>query len=327
MRLHVLSDLHLETAAPAWRPWWTRIPAGSGRRAGAGRRRAVPGAPRTRRSRCWGALRRKARHVIYVLGNHEHYHGALRRDGRPRRGCAPHGVTLLDQTTTGDRRAPVRRLHAVVRARRRGPPLRHALTDFRLIAGSRRGSTRRTRRARAFLERDHPARRHRRHPPRARARRGLAPHFGRSPTAPGPVLRERLRGNRWPAARPALWIHGHMHVPRRLAPRRHPRRLQPHRIPAGPRRRAPRLRRRRLTRCARFDARSKLRGHEAYVPPAPRARRLRAVLRRAPASTAARRRAPAARPSPRSPPPSARWPARPATSSSQRLQEAVDIGR
>jgi predicted MPP superfamily phosphohydrolase len=98
MRLHVLSDLHLELRDDGWRDLVDRIPSDlADVMVLAGdvlcfAREEQSGEMLTR-------LRKKARQVLYVLGNHEHYRGAF----LPTKAvasvlCASSGITLLDES-------------------------------------------------------------------------------------------------------------------------------------------------------------------------------------------------------------------------------------
>jgi predicted phosphodiesterase len=212
MRLHVLSDLHLELRAHRWRHLVDEIPSDLGEVL------VLAGdilclAREEESGEMLAALRRKAGRVVYVLGNHEHYRGAI----LPTRAvaanlCAATGVTLLDETAVA---IEGRRFLGCTlwfpfdpRAHRH----RKQLTDFHLIAGLDADVYEENRRAVDFLDGtirpgDIVVTHH------LPARAGIAPHFTREPyvhlaplfASPCEALVERRQ--------PALWIHGHMHVP------------------------------------------------------------------------------------------------------------------
>jgi Icc-related predicted phosphoesterase len=212
MRLHVLSDLHLELRDDGWRDLVDRIPSDlADVMVLAGdvlcfAREEQSGEMLTR-------LRKKARQVLYVLGNHEHYRGAF----LPTKAvasvlCASSGITLLDESsiTIDGRRFLGCTLWFGYEPR--AQPYRHLLTDFHLISRFEEGVYEENRRAVEFLDRstrpgDVVVTHH------VPARAGIAPHFRLAPydrVAPFfandcEKLVERCQ--------PALWIHGHMHVP------------------------------------------------------------------------------------------------------------------
>jgi predicted phosphodiesterase len=212
MRLHVLSDLHLELRQGSWRALVDEIPSDVGDvlvLAGdilCFAREAESGEMLAR-------LRRKARHVLYVLGNHEHYRGAfLPTKAVAAVMCQATGVTLLDETATviDGRRFLGCTLWFPFAADAQG--VRHLLTDFHLISRFEEGVYDENRRGVDFLAGatqpgDVVVTHH------VPVRDGIAPHFKRAPfdrVAPffandcEPVVEDR---------QPALWIHGHMHVP------------------------------------------------------------------------------------------------------------------
>jgi Icc-related predicted phosphoesterase len=211
MRLHVLSDLHLEHR-PGWRDFVDGIPSDVGEVL------VLAGdvlclAAEQDSIQMLDRLRRKARDVVYVLGNHEHYRGAL----GPTKAvaaviCAAAGIHLLDETSVtlaGRRFLGCTLWFPFDKA---AQSVRHFLTDFHLIARFEREVYEENRRAVAFLDGnvrpDDVVITH--HLP---SRAGIGAHFKREPfvrLAPffandHDALVERRQ--------PALWIHGHMHVP------------------------------------------------------------------------------------------------------------------
>jgi predicted phosphodiesterase len=211
MRLHVLSDLHLEHRRD-WRTLVDQIPSDLGDvlvLAGDVLCLAAEDASAEMLAR----LRSKARQVLFVLGNHEHYRSELQVARAVAADlCATTGVRLLDETALeieGRRFLGCTLWFSFDEA---AHPYRHLLTDFRLISGLDPAVYEEHRRARAFLDSNirpgdivvtH-------HLP---ARDGVAPHFKREPyvhLAPFFANRcEELVETR----QAALWIHGHMHVP------------------------------------------------------------------------------------------------------------------
>jgi Icc-related predicted phosphoesterase len=158
-------------------------------------------------------LRPKARHVLFVLGNHEHYRSELQGARAVAADlCATSGVRLLDETAlTIDGR---RFLGCTLwfSFDEEAHPYRHLLTDFRLIAGLEPAVYEEHRRGRAFLETNLGAGdivvTH--HLP---ARAGVAAHFKREPYAHlAPFFANRCE-DLVEGGQAALWIHGHMHVP------------------------------------------------------------------------------------------------------------------
>ncbi|HXU81414.1 MAG TPA: metallophosphoesterase, partial [Polyangia bacterium] len=134
MRLHVVSDLHLEHRRD-WRALVDQIPAHLGDAL------VLAGdvlclAAEEESAEMLARLRSKARHVLYVLGNHEHYKSDLPGAKAVAADlCARAGVRLLDESVVE------------LEGRRfvgctlwfgfddRAHPYRHLLTDFRLIQG------------------------------------------------------------------------------------------------------------------------------------------------------------------------------------------------
>ena len=211
MRLHILSDLHLEHRRN-WRTLVDRIPDHLGEVL------VLAGdvlclADEDESAEMLTRLREKAGEVLYVLGNHEHYNSDLLAAKLvAAQLCATTGVRLLDESAleiAGRRFVGCTlwfsfddRAHAC----------RHLLTDFRLIADLEQTVYQENERALAFLDGsirpgDIVVTHH------LPARAGVAPHFKREPYLPlAPFFAndcEELVRRR----RAALWIHGHMHLP------------------------------------------------------------------------------------------------------------------
>jgi predicted phosphodiesterase len=211
MRLHVLSDLHLEHRRD-WRALVDQIPSDLGDVL------VLAGdilclAAEEDSAEMLGRLRSKARQVLYVMGNHEHYRSELQAARAVAADlCARSGVRLLDETAL------------VVDGRRflgctlwfsfddQAHAFRHLLTDFRLIAGLDPAVYEENRRARAFLDDNIRAGdivvTH--HLP---ARAGVAPHFKREPYVHLTPFFANQCETLVEDKQAALWIHGHMHVP------------------------------------------------------------------------------------------------------------------
>jgi predicted phosphodiesterase len=211
MRLHVLSDLHLEHRRD-WRRLVDQIPSDLGEVL------VLAGdvlclAAEEDSGEMLARLRTKARHVLFVLGNHEHYRSELQAARAVAADlCATTGVRLLDETALELEGRRFLGCTLWFSFDEEAHPYRHLLTDFRLIAGLDPAVYDEHQRGRDFLAGNirpgdivvtH-------HLP---ARDGVAPHFKRAPylqLAPFFASRcEDLVENK----QAALWIHGHMHVP------------------------------------------------------------------------------------------------------------------
>jgi predicted phosphodiesterase len=211
MRLHVLSDLHLEHRRD-WRDLVERIPSDLGEVL------VLAGdvlclAAEEESAEMLARLRGKARHVLYVLGNHEHYKGELLAAKAVAADlCASTGVRLLDETALDIAGRRFLGCTLWFAFDDQAHAFRHLLTDFRLIAGFEQEVYEENRRAVAFL--DSSVRRgdivvtH--HLP---ARDGVAPHFKREPYLQLAPFFANQCEDLVTRTEAALWIHGHMHVP------------------------------------------------------------------------------------------------------------------
>jgi predicted phosphodiesterase len=211
MRLHVISDLHLEHRRD-WRDLVDRIPSHLGDAL------VLAGdvlclAAEEESAEMLAALRSKARHVLYVLGNHEHYRSELLAAKAVAADlCARSGVRLLDETALeleGRRFVGCTLWFAFDD---RAHPYRHLLTDFRLIDGFEQAVYEENRRALAFLDAsirpgDVVVTHH------LPARDGVAPHFKREPYVHLAPFFANACEDLVARREAALWIHGHMHVP------------------------------------------------------------------------------------------------------------------
>lgn len=211
MKLHILSDIHLETRRTTWRSFVDRIPADLGDvlvLAGDIVCLADVDAPEM-----LGRLRGKARQVVYVLGNHEHYHGTFdETKAAAARLCAAADIHLLDGKAVelGGRRI----LGASLWFRRdeEARPYRQMMSDFQLIEGFEDAVYRDNERDLGFFA--------------SETRPGdvvvshhlpswssVAAEYREGPRAPLNAFfvcdcEEVMRKHR-----PALWIHGHTHTP------------------------------------------------------------------------------------------------------------------
>jgi predicted phosphodiesterase len=210
MRLHVISDLHLEHRRD-WRSLVERIPSDLGEVL------VLAGdvlclAAEEESAEMLALLRTKARHVVYVLGNHEHYKcDLLAAKVVAADLCASTGVRLLDETTLELEGRRFLGCTLWFAFDDQAHAYRHMVTDFRLIAGIE-AVYEENRRAVAFL--DSSVRRgdivvtH--HLP---ARDGIAPHFKREPYVHLAPFFANEHAALVERSEAALWIHGHMHVP------------------------------------------------------------------------------------------------------------------
>jgi Icc-related predicted phosphoesterase len=211
MRLHVLSDLHFDVRRASWRSLAARIPTDVGDVL------VLAGDILCMNDVAAGdmlqILRGKAREVVYVLGNHEHYYGAFETTrARAARLCAATGVTLLDGAA---RVVAGRRFVGGTLWFRYSPealPLRPQMMDFQLIEAFEdavyRDNARQLELLGSELRHDDLVVTH--HLP---AWGSVAPRYRSGPSS---VLNpfflcdcQELIEQR----QPALWIHGHTHDP------------------------------------------------------------------------------------------------------------------
>jgi predicted MPP superfamily phosphohydrolase len=211
MRLHVLSDLHFDVRRDDWRAFAGGIPKDLGDvlvLAGDVLCLNDEAAPEM-----LATLRAKAPEVVYVLGNHEHYHGAFGETKQLAAAvCQQAGVVLLDDqvATLAGRRFVGSTLW--FRRDEAAQPHRHLLTDFHVIAGFEPAVYEDNRRALAFL--------------RAEIEPGdlvITHHLPSQASVPRRFRRGRVAAlNSFFVCdcddiihdrRPALWIHGHTHDP------------------------------------------------------------------------------------------------------------------
>jgi predicted phosphodiesterase len=211
-RLHVLSDLHLELRGPRWRTLVDAIPAGIADvlvLAGDVLRldRAADAAAML------AALRAKAPHAVFVLGNHEYWHFTL-PDAKARAAalCAQVDIAFLDASAV--ELAGARFLGGTLWFPRdpAAGAYRRFMTDFHLIEEFEDAVYDEHRRCVDFVD--------------AHARTtdvvvthhlpsygSVAPEFRSGPNEPLNAFFvgdcEAVIARR----RPALWIHGHTHVP------------------------------------------------------------------------------------------------------------------
>jgi predicted phosphodiesterase len=211
MRLHVLSDLHLEHRRD-WRDLVDRIPSDLGEvMVMAGDVLCL--AAEEESAEMLARLRSKARHVLYVLGNHEHYRCELQAAKAVAADlCAGAGVRLLDETTLELEGRRFLGCTLWFSFDDTAHAHRHLLTDFRLIAGFEEAVYEENRRAVAFLDAgvrpgDIVVTHH------LPARDGVAPHFKREPYVHLAPFFANACEDLVTRGEAALWIHGHMHVP------------------------------------------------------------------------------------------------------------------
>ncbi len=211
LRIHVLSDLHLEMRRD-WRKFVDQIPSDIGSvivLAGD----IVGFAREGQAAEMLGGLRKKATHAVMVLGNHEFY-GLEFTEAKKRaaRVCQAEGIHLLDASIVelDGQRFVGGTLWFPERPDAR--PFQEYMSDFQVIEGFQPPVYEDNRRCTDFLATNtrpgdvvvtH-------HLP---SNRSVAPPFK---SGPGSLLNpffvcdcEEIIGSR----RPAVWIHGHTHVP------------------------------------------------------------------------------------------------------------------
>jgi predicted phosphodiesterase len=211
MKLHVLSDIHLETRRPSWKPFVGQIPRDLGEvLVLAGDILCIADADA---DEMLAKLREKAAEVLFVLGNHEHYHGAFEQTrARAAALCAAAGIKLLDGTAVvvGGRRF----LGASLWFGRdpQIPAHKAMMTDFELIADLEDAVYRQNERDRAFFDEQllagdvaisHHLPVWSSVPPRFREGPGAALNCFFVSDCEATIHRRR----------PAVWIHGHTHSP------------------------------------------------------------------------------------------------------------------
>jgi predicted phosphodiesterase len=211
MRLHVLSDLHFDVRRKSWSAFASRIPSDVGDvlvLAG-----DVLCMNDVAAREMLGSLRPKAKEVVYVLGNHEHFYGvfdetkAIAADI-----CKDLGVHLLDvaATTVAGRRFIGGTLWFPLD--QEALRYRHMMMDFQLIEKFEdavyRDNEREVQLLRRQIRRDDIVVTH--HLPAwssVAAEYQTGPHAVLNPffVCDCQEINERRQ--------PALWIHGHTHVP------------------------------------------------------------------------------------------------------------------
>lgn len=211
MRLHILSDLHLEFRRDSWRDFVRSIPSGVGDVLVLAGDVVLIADVAVREM--LASFRSKAPEVVYVLGNHEHYHGDFAHTKEVAADlCRDVGLHLLDgevRTVAGRRFVGATLwFRRSAKARR----YRNQMMDFQLIASFEDAVYDDNRRVVEALRREvkpgdivvtH-------HLP---TRTSVAPQFRSGPESLLNPFFVCDCDDIIAQSQPALWIHGHTHEP------------------------------------------------------------------------------------------------------------------